>query len=83
MFNEALMKIYATIFGSWYTERKSSNDGRELQVDIGSAQKINSPKILISSFQTKDRTTPNKARNLSTFDTNQDIKNIVEIDGAR
>ena len=52
VFNEVIMKNYTITFVSWYTERKISNDGRELQVDIGSAQKINSPKNLISAFQT-------------------------------
>ena len=36
MFNEAIMNNYTITFDSWYTERKISNDGRELQVDIGS-----------------------------------------------
>ena len=60
MFNEAIMNIYTITFDSWYTERKISNDGRELQVDIGKAQKINSPKYLISAFQTNARTTAGK-----------------------
>ena len=41
MFNESIMNNYTITFDSWYTERKISNDGRELQVDIGSAQHIN------------------------------------------
>ena len=44
MFNEAIMNNYTISFDPWYTERKISNDGRELQVDIGSAEKIKSPK---------------------------------------
>ena len=40
MFNESIMNNYTITFDSWYTERKVSNDGRELQVDIGSAQHI-------------------------------------------
>ena len=67
MFNEAIMNNYTITFDSWYTERKISNDGRELQVDFGSAQHINSPKYLISAFQTNARTTPNKASNRSNF----------------
>ena len=66
-----------------YTERKISNDGRELQVDIGSAQHINSPKYLIGATQTNDRGTPNKARNPAVFDTNHVTKYFVEIDGVR
>ena len=38
MFNESIMNNYTITFDSWYTERKISNDGRELQVDFGSAQ---------------------------------------------
>ena len=46
MFNESIlfMKNYTITFISWYTERKISNDGRELQADISSAQNIKSPK---------------------------------------
>ena len=83
MFNEAIMNNYTITFDSWYTERKISNAGRELQVDIGSAQHINSPKYLISAFQTNDRTTPNKASNPAIFDSNHVTKYFVEIDGVR
>ena len=83
MFNEAIMNNYTITFDSWYTERKISNDGRELQVDIGSAQHINSPKYLISAFQTMARTTPNKASNPAIFDNNNVTKYFVEIDGVR
>ena len=83
MFNEAIMNNYTITFDSWYTERKISNDGRELQVDIGSAQHINSPKYLISAFQTADRTTPNKNSNPAIFDNNNVTKYFVEIDGVR
>ena len=44
MFKKYIMNNYTITFDSWYTERKTSNDGRELQVDIGSAQHVNSPK---------------------------------------
>ena len=83
MFNESIMNSYTITFHSWYTERKISNDGRELQVDIASAQGINSPKYLISAFQTNLRTTPNKANNPSIFDHNNVTKYFVEIDGVR
>ena len=83
MFNEAIMNNYTITFDSWYTERKISTAGRELQVDIGSAQHINSPKYLISAFQTNDRTTPNKASNPAIFDSNHVTKYFVEIDGVR
>ena len=83
MFNESIMNNYTITFDSWYTERKISNDGRELQVDIGSAQHINSPKYLMSAFQTNARTTPNKASNPEIFDNNHVTKHFVEIDGVR
>ena len=41
MFKESITKNYTITFDSWYTERKFPNDGREVQVDIGSAQHIN------------------------------------------
>ena len=83
MFNEAIMNNYTIGFDSWYTERKISNDGRELQVDNGSAQQINSPKYLISAFQTNARTSPNKTVNPAIFDSNHVTKYFVEIDGVR
>ena len=83
MFNESIMNNYTITYDSWYTERKLSSDGRELQVDIGSAQKINSPKYLISAFQTNARTTPNKASYPAIFDNNQVTKYFVESDGIR
>ena len=80
MFIEASMNIYTITFDSWYTERKISNDGRELQIDIGSAQKMSSPKYLISAFQTIARTTPNKVANPAIYDDNHVTKYFVEID---
>ena len=82
-FNESIMNNYTVTFVSWYTERKVSNDGRELQVDIGSAQHINSPKNLIAAFQTNVRTTPNKNANPAIFYDNNVTKYFVEVDGIR
>ena len=54
---------------------KTSNDGRELQVDISSAQHINSPNYLVGVFQTQNRIgVPNKANNIAIFDTNHVTK---------
>ena len=84
MFNESSMNIYTITFDSWYIERKNSHDGGELQVDIGSAQHVNSPKYLITAFQTTDRIgVPNKANNIAVFDTNHVTNYFVEIDGSR
>ena len=83
MFKESIMNNYTIIFDSWYTELKISNDGRELQVDIGSAQKIISPKYLMGASQTHNRIgVPNKANKIVIFDTNHFAKTFVEIDGA-
>ena len=83
-FNESILNKYTITFDSWFTERKISNDGRELQVDIGNAQHINSPKYLIGVFQTQNRIgVLNKANNIAIFDTNHFSKYFVEIDGAR
>ena len=84
MFNESITNNYTITFDSWYTERKISNDGRELQVDIDSAQHINSPKYLIAAFQTTNRIgVPDQRQNIAIFDSNNVIKYFVEIDGAR
>ena len=83
LFNESITNNYTNTFDSWYTERKISNAGRELQVDLASAQHINSPKYLKSAFETNLRTTANKAGNPSIFDDNHVTKYFVEIDGVR
>ena len=83
IFNEAVMKNYTITSDSWYTERKISSDGRELQVDIASAQNISSPKYLISAFQTIARTTPNKDSNPAIFDSNHVKNYFVEMDVVR
>ena len=75
MFNEPIMNNYTITFDSWYTERKLSNDGRKLQVDIGSAHHFNFLKYLIGVFQTQNRIgIPNRANNNAVFDTNHVIK---------
>ena len=69
MFNESIKNNYTITYDSWYTERKLSSDGNELQVDFGSAQNGNSPKYLIGAFQTIDRVgAHNKNYNISIFD---------------
>ena len=78
-----LLRVITQIL-SWYTERKISNDGRDIQVDLGGAQHIISPKYLIGVLQTQNRIgVPNKAENIAIFDTNLVTNFFVEIDGAR
>ena len=68
MFFEFFTKIYTITYGSWYTERKLSTDGSEVQADIDSAQHVISPKSLVASLQTADRiATPNKNNNIAIF----------------
>ena len=77
------MNISTNTFDPWYTERKIPNEGSELQVDFGSAQRINSPKHLMGALQTNARTTPNKVIKPAAFDTNHVKKYFVEIVGSR
>ena len=44
MFNEAIENKFTFAYDSWYTERKLSTDGNELQLDIATGQHISSPK---------------------------------------
>ena len=76
MFNECFINNYTITYDSRSTERKLSFDGNELQVDIASAQRINSPKYLIGGFQTEARVgTLNKNINIPIFD-NVNVRNI-------
>ena len=69
MFNESIENNYTITYHSWYTERKVPTDGKEFQVDIGSAQHVSSAKYLIGAFQTADGIgTPNKENNIAIFD---------------
>ena len=84
MFNESIKNNYAITYDAWYTERKLSTVGNELQVDIGKAQHFNQPKYLIASFQTADRiAAPNKKNNIAIFDYVEVRKCFCEIDGYR
>ena len=60
MFNEALQNNYKISYDEYYTERRLISD-MIVQVDIGSAQQVNSPKYLICAHQTQKRIAePNK-----------------------
>ena len=84
MFNETVKNNYTITYDSWYTERKLSTNGYELQVDIGSAQHGNSPKYLIAAFGTADRiAAPSKNNNIAIFDNVNVGKCLCEIDGYR
>ena len=83
LFNESIQNNYRIFFDEWYTERRIVTDPI-FQVDIGSAQSVNSPKYLICAHQTHDRSAlPNKRNNISIFDNLDVRKYFVEIDGQR
>ena len=83
MFNESIRNNYRIFFDEWYTERRIAGD-QVYQVDIGSAQSVNSPNYLICAHQTSARAdTPNKRTNISVFDHLDVRKNFIEIDGVR
>ena len=83
MFNESIQNNYRSFFDDWYTERRIVSDTKT-QIDIGSAQSVNSPKYLIASHQTAARlNAPDKCLNISRFDNLNVRKYFVEIDGVR
>ena len=84
MFNESIRNNYTITYDSGCTEQKLPTDGNELQVDIGSAQKVYSPKYLIAAFQTLDRVgANNKSNNIAIFDNVIVKQYFCEIDGYR
>ena len=83
MFNESIQKNYRIFFEDWYTDRKVVSDTMT-QIDIGSAQLVNSPSYLIASHQAAaGLNAPDKNVSLSRFD-NLNVRNyFVEIDSVR
>ena len=83
IFNESIQNNYRIFFDEWYTERRIVGD-QTYQVDIGSAQSVNSPKYLICAHQTAARADPpNKRNNISIFDNLNVRKYFIEIDRQR
>ena len=81
-FNEATQNKYKISLDEYNTERRLESD-MIVQVDIGSAQQVNSPK-LICAHQIKDRIdSRNKNKNNAIFDHLNLQKYNVEIDGQR
>ena len=73
-------KIYRIFSDDWFTERRVVSD-TITQIDIGSAQSVNSPKFLITAHQTTARlNAPDKGINVSRFDNLNVRKFFVEID---
>ena len=83
MFNESIQNNYRIFFDDWFTERRVVSD-KITQMDIGSAQSVNSPKYLITADQTAAKlNVPNKGIIISTFDNLNVRKYFVEIDSIR
>ena len=83
MFNNSIKDNFKISFDSWTSERKVVNTGLEYQVDIGSAQNINSPKYLIIAHQTAAGAAGGKLVNNAIFDNLDVRKYFVEIDGIK
>ena len=83
MFNNSIKNNFKISFDSWTSLRNIVNTDLEHQVDIGSAQNINSPKYLIVAHQTIGRAVGGKAQNNAIFDNLNVRKYYVEIDGTR
>ena len=83
MFYDSIQNNYRIFFDDWFTERRVVSD-TITQIDIGSAQQVNSPKYLIASHQTAVRlNAPDKGINVLRFD-NLDVRNyFVELDSVR
>ena len=84
VFNQSIKNHYTITNDSWCTDLKISIHGNELEVDIASVQRVNSPKHLIAGFQTADRIGAfNKNKKISIFDNVNVRKYFCEKDGYR
>ena len=82
MFNDSIENSFTLSFDSWSSDRKTVGTLLEYQVDIGSAQNINSPKYLLVAHQTAVTIgVPNKANNFAVFD-NLNVRKD-HVDGVR
>ena len=83
MFNISIKNSFTLSFDSCSTVKKTVDTRLEYQVDIGSAQNINSPIYLVKTHQTADRIgVPNKAKSVAVFDNLNVRKYHVDIDGV-
>ena len=83
MFNESVQNNYRIFFEDWFSDRRIVSD-TITQIDIGSAQQVNSPKYINWAHQTAARlNTPDKGLNISRFDNLNVQKYYVEIDSQR
>ena len=84
--NESFMQSFTLSFDPSMTDRKRVKNGKNYQVDIGSASNINIPLYLIAAHQKTQRDnhgiTPNQFNN-SFFDNFIGRRFFIEIDGIR
>ena len=83
MFNNSKKDNFKISFDSWTSEKKVVNTGLEYQLDIGSAQNINSPNYLIIAHQSAAGAAGGKLVNNAIFDNLDVRKYFVEIDGIK
>ena len=84
MFVDSIITTFTSSFDSWSTDQKTVDTQLEYQVDIGSAQNINSLKCIIVTYQTEARIgVPNKANKVAVFDSLNVRKYHVDINGVR
>ena len=83
-FNNFIKVSFTLSFDSCTTDRRVIDTQLEYQLDFGSAHKIDSPKYLVATHQTSDRSaSPHKANNTSLFANLTVRKYSVEIGGIR
>ena len=83
MIKDATQNNYKISYDEWFTERRIISD-TITQLDIGSSQKVQSPKYLIGAHQTKDRIDGAiSTKKVAIFDKLDLRKYYIEIDGQR
>ena len=76
-FYNSTKSSFTLSFDCWTSGRKTFDAQLEYEIEIGSAQNINSPKYLIVVHQTAARMgVPNKAKNIAVFD-NLDVRKCM------
>ena len=83
MFKDSIKNSFTLSFHSWSTDRKTVRTQLEYQVDISSAQNINSPKYLNVAHQTETWVgVSKKAIDVAVFDNLNVRKSHVDIGGV-
>ena len=84
LFNYSNKNSFTASFNSWTCDRKITGTGLEYEVDVCSARKTTSSKLLFVALQTAARTgAPNKGNNSAIFDNPDVRKYFVGYDSMR